>query len=368
MSAATAGDVAADTITAHMDQDREAGMPELDPDPPAPPVGAEAVAELVTIEQFLGDRQHDGAQDLTALLYDIGLAGKLISNRTRRAGLTELMGASGVVNVQGEEQQTLDVYADNVVTALLQRGGRVCAILSEERPEATIVAGNGRYVVVHDPLDGSSNIDSNVSIGTIFGVYARDSDVGTVPDERDWLRCGRDLVAAGYILYGTSTVFVLSIGEGVHCFTLDPEVGEFVLTWADMHHPDTPAYYSFNHASSPLWDQGVGDFVAWLERPDTPQLSQRYIGSAVADFHRNLLHGGIYGYPAETDLPHGKLRMVYEGAPLAFLAEQAGGAGSDGTRPLLDVVPTSIHQRTPVFVGDRGMVERLQDMVRSDLG
>lgn len=342
-------------------------MGELDRDPPAPPVGAQAVAELVTIEQFLQDRAPTGSTGaLTALLYDLALAGKLIANRTRRAGLTELMGASGEINPQGEEQKALDLYADEVVTSLLRRGGRVCAIVSEENAEVTIVDGTGRYVVVHDPLDGSSNIDSNVSIGTIFGIYLRTTDRDGPPDERDWLRAGNDLVAAGYVLYGTSTILVVSTGDGVHAFTLDPEVGEFVLTWADMRHPDKPAYYSFNHASSPLWERGVGDFVAWLERPDTPTLSQRYIGSAVADFHRNLLHGGIYGYPAETGLPQGKLRMVYEGAPLAFLAEQAGGLGSDGTRPLLDIVPTSIHQRTPVFVGDRGLVERLQDMVDAD--
>lgn len=344
-------------------------MTQLDPDPPAPPVGAETVAELVTIEQFLDDRQPETApRGLTSLVYDLALAGKLISNRTRRAGLTELMGASGVVNVQGEEQKALDLYADEVVTSLLRRGGRVCAIVSEERPDVTIVEGTGQYVVVHDPLDGSSNIDSNVSIGTIFGIYRRSSDADGSPTQDDWLRPGRDLAAAGYVLYGTSTMLVLSTGQGVHAFTLDPEVGEFVLTWADMVHPEEPAYYSFNHASSPLWDQGVGDFVAWLERPDTPQLSQRYIGSAVADFHRNLLHGGIYGYPAETGLPEGKLRMVYEGAPLAFLAEQAGGLGSDGHQPLLDIVPTSIHQRTPVFLGHRALVERLQSMVEGDDG
>ena len=336
----------------------------MDVDPPAPPVGAEAVAELVTIEQFLEDRESSiSSSGLTALLYDLALAGKLIANRTRRAGLTELMGASGHINPQGEEQKALDVYADDVVTALLRRGGRVCAIVSEEQSEVTVVPGEGRYVVVHDPLDGSSNIDSNVSVGTIFGVYRRVSDRSGPPDAGDWLRPGRDLAAAGYVLYGTSTMLVLSTGDGVHAFTLDPEVGEFVLTWADLHHPETPAYYSFNHASSPLWEQGVGEFVAWLERPDTPQLSQRYIGSAVADFHRNLLHGGIYGYPAETGLPDGKLRMVYEGAPLAFLAEQAGGLGSDGTRRLLDVVPDTIHQRIPVFLGHHGLVERLQDMV-----
>ncbi len=351
----------------HADHDvhPEVTMTQFDPDPPAPPVGADTVAELVTIEQFLDDRPTESVpRPLTSLLYDLALAGKLIANRTRRAGLTELMGASGVTNVQGEEQKALDLYADEVVTSLLRRGGRVCAIVSEERAEVTVVEGSGQYIVVHDPMDGSSNIDSNVSIGTIFGIYQRTTDVGGPPDESDWLRPGRDLAAAGYILYGTSTILVLSTGQGVHAFTLDPEVGEFVLTWSDMVHPDEPAYYSFNHSSSPLWEQGVGDFVAWLERPDTPSLSQRYIGSAVADFHRNLLHGGIYGYPAETGLPEGKLRMVYEGAPLAFLAEQAGGLGSDGHRRLLDIVPTSIHQRTPVFLGHRALVERLQAMVQ----
>jgi fructose-1,6-bisphosphatase I len=340
-----------------------------DPDPPAPPVGARAVAELVTIESFLLARQPAEATGvLTSLLDDIALAGKLIANRTRRAGLTEMLGASGEVNPQGEEQQQLDVYADDVMTAMLARGGRVCAIVSEERLEPTIVPDGGRYVVVHDPLDGSSNIDSNVSVGTIFGVFEREGDASGRPQDRDWLRPGRELVAAGYILYGTSTMMVYSTGDGVHAFTLDPEVGEFVLTWDDMRFPAAPAYYSFNHASSPLWDQGVGSFVEWLNRPDSPRLSQRYIGSAVADFHRNLLHGGIFGYPAETGLPAGKLRLLYEAAPLAYLAEQAGGLGSDGRRRLLDVEPDDVHQRTPVFVGDRALVTRLQEMVEESSG
>lgn len=332
-----------------------------DQDPPAPPVGAVAASELVTVEQFLRDREPPTASgDLTHVIRALALAGKLITNRTRRAGLTELLGASGVTNVQGEEQKALDLYADDVVTSLLQRTGMVCAVVSEERADVTQLDPDGRYIVVHDPMDGSSNIDSNVSIGTIFGIYRRVSNAGRPPEARDWLRPGRDLAAAGYILYGTSTVMVLSTGDGVHSFTLDPEVGEFVLTWTDMTHPDTPAYYSFNHASSPLWGQGVGEFVAWLERPDTPQMSQRYIGSAVADFHRNLLHGGVYGYPAETGLPDGKLRMVYEGAPLAFLAEQAQGRGSDGVRSLLDIVPEDIHQRTAVFLGTTDLIERLE--------
>lgn len=343
-------------------------MSAVDPDPPAPPVAAQPAVDLITIESFLDETEPTHATGtLTGVLDDISLAGKLIANRTRRAGLTEMLGASGEINPQGEQQKQMDVYADDVMTALLSRSGRVCAIVSEEQPEPTIVPDGGPYVVVHDPLDGSSNIDSNVSIGTIFGIYERVTPADGPPSEEDWLQPGRALVAAGYVMYGTSTMLVQSVGDGVHAFTLDPEVGEFLLTWDDIRYPETPAYYSFNHASSPLWDQGVGAFVEWLNRPDTPRLSQRYIGSAVADFHRNLLHGGIFGYPAETGLPDGKLRLLYEGAPLAYLAEQAGGLGSDGRQPLLDISPTSIHQRTPVFVGDRGLVSRLQAMVEEDI-
>lgn len=335
-------------------------MSAVDPDPAAPPVGGTAAADLVTIERFLLDRQPSTASGtLTQLLDDLALAGKLIASRTRRAGLTELLGKVGTVNVQGEDQATLDLYADEVMAGLLARGGRVAALVSEERAEVTVVDGGGPYVVVYDPLDGSSNIDANVSIGTVFGVYRQEDPTGP-PTEADWLRPGRDLVAAGYILYGTSTMFVYSAGRGVHAFTLDPEVGEFLLTWSDLRFPDTPAYYSFNFAAAPHWEQGMDRFVDWVNDPETPQLSQRYIGSAVADFHRNLLHGGVFGYPGEDDRPEGKLRLLYEAAPLAYLAAQAGGASSNGAQDILDVRPTSIHQRTPLFVGDGRLVERLE--------
>jgi fructose-1,6-bisphosphatase I len=337
----------------------------VDPDPPAPAVGGRAAEGLITIERFLLQRQPTHASgELTALLYDLAVAGKLIASKTRRAGLTDLLGRSGVTNVQGEEQQNLDRYADEAVAGLLSRGGRVCALVSEERADVTIVPDGGPYVVAYDPLDGSSNIDANVSIGTIFGIFRRvDEHVEPGPD--DWLRPGRDLVAAGYVLYGTSTMLVYSTGEGVHAFTLDPEVGEFLLTWSDLVFPPTPAYYSFNLAASSQWERGVERFIEWVEREDTPTMSQRYIGSAVADVHRNLLHGGIFGYPGTVDQPEGKLRLLYEAAPLAFLAEQAGGAGSDGHTRLLDLEPSHIHQRTPVFVGGRDLVERLGDFVET---
>lgn len=336
-------------------------MSNIDPDPGPPPVGGRPAERITTIERFLADHQPASATgSLSRVLDDIALAGKLIASRTRRAGLTEILGKAGAINPQGEEQKLMDVYADEIMTSLLSGRGRVCAIVSEEQADPILLDEAAPYVVVHDPLDGSSNIDSNVSIGTIFGVYRRE-DVSRPPTEADWLRPGRDLIAAGYVLYGTSTMLVYSAGEGVHAFTLDPEVGEFLLTWSDLRFPEHPAYYSLNLASSPFWEAGMERFVDWLHRSDTPDLSQRYIGSAVADFHRNLLHGGVFGYPGEVDRPEGKLRLLYEGAPLAFLAEQAGGRGSNGTRPILDILPTDIHQRTPLFVGDRRLVERLEE-------
>ncbi len=335
-------------------------MSTFDPDPGGPDVGGRAAEGIVTIERFLTDNQPETATgELSRVLDDIAMAGKVIASRTRRGGLTELLGKAGVVNVQGEEQKLMDVYADDVMTSMLSGHGRVSVIVSEERPEPVIIDDSAPYVVVHDPLDGSSNIDSNVSIGTIFGVFRRE-DTTKPPTEADWLRPGRDLVAAGYILYGTSTMMVYSTGQGVHAFTLDHAVGEFLLTWSNCHFPAEPAYYSLNLASIPQWEAGMSRFVDWLNRPDTPNLSQRYIGSAVADFHRNLLHGGVFGYPGEVDRPQGKLRLMYEGAPLAYLAEQAGGRGSDGSRDLLDISPNDIHQRTPVFVGDTRLVDQLE--------
>jgi len=338
-------------------------MSTFDPDPPAPAVGGNPADQLITIKRFLADRQPVGATgNLTGLLYDIALAGKLISSKTRRAGLTDMLGRSGVTNVQGEEQKSLDVYADQVIAGLLGKSGKVCALVSEEQPEVTVFEDGGPYIVTCDPLDGSSNIDANVSIGTIFGVFRR-HDLDNGPTTEDWLRPGSDLVAAGYLLYSTSTMLVYSAGDGVHAFTLDPEAGEFLLTWSDLEFPDDPSYYSFNLAASAHWERGVERFVDWANRDDTPTMSQRYIGSAVSDFHRNLLHGGIFAYPGTDDEPAGKLRLLYEGAPLAYLAEQAGGRGSDSRESLLDLVPTDIHQRTPVFVGARGLVEKLEEFV-----
>ncbi|MBW3562963.1 MAG: class 1 fructose-bisphosphatase [Actinobacteria bacterium] len=318
--------------------------------------------DLVTIERFLLDQQPAQATgDLTALLYDIALAGKLIASRTRRAGLTDILGRAGTTNVQGEDQKVLDVYADEVMHELLGRGGRVSALVSEEQEERTTIPDGGPYVVAYDPLDGSSNIASDVSIGTIFGVFRSEEDRrGTV---QDCLRPGRDLVAAGYILYSTATLLVYSAGDGVHVFTLDPGVGEFLLTDPDVRYPDEPAYYSINYAAAGRWNRDVERYVAWLDSDDPPVLSQRYIGSAVADFHRNLIHGGVFGYPADDEQPEGKLRLLYEAAPLAYLADQAGGYATDGLTALLDITPTELHQRTPVYVGDQGLARQAETLM-----
>jgi fructose-1,6-bisphosphatase I len=323
--------------------------------------------EIITIERFLLSHQPEYARgDLTTLFYDLALAAKMIAAQTRRAGLLDILGYDGATNVQGERQRKLDVYADEIIYNLNDHTGRVCAMVSEEREDWIPIPAQypkGNYVLVYDPLDGSSNIDANVSIGTIFGIY-RALDPANRGRLADCLRPGRDLVAAGYILYGTSTMFVYSAGQGVHGFTLDPELGEFVLTQEQMRFPDESSYYSFNFGAYHTWQPGVQAYADWLRELSQPSLSQRYIGSLVADFHRNLLSGGVFGYPADASNPNGKIRLLYEAAPLAYLAAQAGGYGTDGTRSLLDIQPESLHQRTPLFIGSRDLVEKGMEFMR----
>jgi fructose-1,6-bisphosphatase I len=321
---------------------------------------------LITIERFLLSQQPEYAKgELTTLFYDIALAAKMIATQTRRAALLDVLGYEGTTNIQGERQRKLDVYADDTIFRLNDHTGRLCAMVSEERDEWIPVPDNyskGNYVLVYDPLDGSSNIDTNVTIGTIFGIFRALDDTNRGRLE-DCLRSGRELVAAGYIIYGTSTMFVYSAGQGVHGFTLDPEIGEFLLTHENMRFPDNPSYYSLNYGASRFWEPAVQKYGDWLQTITVPRLSQRYIGSLVADFHRNLLYGGIYGYPGETSLPNGKIRLLYEAGPMAFLAEHAGGYGSDGKQSLLDIKPESLHQRTPVFIGNRSLVEKAEEFI-----
>ena len=322
---------------------------------------------LITIERFLLDRQPEHATgDLTTLFYDIALAGKMIAMQTRRAGLIDILGKEGTTNVQGEEQKKLDVYADDVIYTLNDHTGRLCAMVSEERENWLPIPEKyrkGNYVLVYDPLDGSSNIDANVTIGTIFGIF-RATDVEKRGRLEDCLRRGRDLVAAGYIVYGASTMFIYSAGDGVHAFTLDPEIGEFLLTHENLRFPDQPTYYSLNLGLYNTWEPGVQKYADWLQTCTQPKLSQRYIGSLAADFHRNLLYGGMYGYPADAKSPKGKIRILYEAGPMAFLAEQAGGYGSNGHQSLLEIQPETIHQRTSVFVGSRSLVEKAEEFIR----
>ena len=322
--------------------------------------------QIVTIERFLLEKQPEDAKgDLTAILYDLALAGKIISAQTRRAGLLDLLGLAGKVNVQGENQRKLDLLADDVIIRLNDHTGRIGALVTEEQKEWVRIPKEykkGSYILVYDPLDGSSNIDTNISIGTIFGIY-RVVDKNKRGRLEDCLQPGRNLVAAGYILYGTSTMLVYSAGKGVHSFTLEPSLGEFLLSQESMRFPEKPAYYSFNHASGRYWTKEMNQYIDWLRNSYKHTLSHRYIGSMVADFHRNPIHGGVFGYPAEEKKPNGKIRLLYEAAPLAFLAEQAGGYASDGNQSILDIVPTDIHQRVPVFVGNKNLVKKVEEMI-----
>ncbi len=325
--------------------------------------------KIITIERYILEHQPDFARgDFTNLLYDIAMAAKMIANKTTRAGLADILGAAGSTNVQGEAQQRLDVYADKTIYRLVDHTGRVCVMASEEHEEILEIPPEfpkGRYVLVYDPLDGSSNIDVNVSIGTIFGVY-RCVDWARRGRVEDCLQAGNKLLAAGYVLYGSSTMLVYSTGQGVHGFTLDPHIGEFLLSHPNIRFTDPPTYYSANHSNFGRWSPGVQNFTRWLQGrhgADRPALSERYIGSLVADFHRNLLRGGVFMYPAENGKPHGKIRLLYEAAPLAFLAQQAGGYASDGRRNILDIEPEVLHQRTPIFIGNYGLVRKAEEFI-----
>ncbi len=323
--------------------------------------------KIVTIERFILENQpvHAGGE-FTYLLYDIALAAKAIAHKTTRAGLVDVLGREGTTNIQGEDQQKLDVYADSIIFRLCDHTGRLCVMASEEHEGLLHIPAHfakGKYVLVFDPLDGSSNIDVNVSVGTIFGIY-RCLDWALRGRLEDVLQPARELVAAGYVLYGSSTMLVYSTGKGVHGFTLDPELGEFLLSHENISYPEPPSYYSANHAYFPRWSPGVQQFIQWMQAQ--PGISERYVGSLVADFHRNLLRGGIFLYPPEHRKPQGKLRLLYEAGPLGFLAEQAGGYASDGSRSVLDIIPTDLHTRVPLFVGNRSLVEKLEGFIQAE--
>lgn len=340
------------------------------------------MSKVITLHEFIMDRQAEfpfASGELSRLLNDIAVASKIVTRDVRRAGLVDdILGAQGEINIQGEEQQKLDVIADRQFIKMFELGGEVCGIASEENDDFMAFEGEkskkGKYVVLFDPLDGSSNIDVNVSIGTIFSVYRRVSPIGTMATMEDMLQAGAKQVAAGYVLYGSSTMLVYTTGHGVNGFTLDPSIGEYCLSHPNMKMPEQSRLYSMNEGNIDICHQGIKDYIKYCqgdEKATGRPYSGRYIGSLVADFHRSLIKGGIYIYPGTTSSPKGKLRLLYECNPLAMIAEQAGGLATTGDRRVLDIVPSELHERIPYIVGSRKMVERLQaciDAVNASVG
>lgn len=317
-----------------------------------------------TLDRFISKKQDAysyATGELSQLLRDIALAGKIINREVNKSGISDIIGAYGDKNVQGEKQQKLDVIANIRFTRALKNGGMTCAIVSEEEKEIIHLDQNCRYVVCIDPLDGSSNIDVNVSIGTIFSIYKRISPIGGPVQDEDVLQLGTEQIAAGYILYGSSTMLVYTTGHGVHSFTLEPSLGEFVLSNEALTCPEVGDIFSINEGNYYEFGQEIKDYI---EECKHNRMSARYIGSLVADFHRNMLKGGIYLYPATIKLPNGKLRLLYECNSLAFVVEQANGAATDGTKRIMEIEPTSFHQRTPFMIGSKKMVDRVTELTR----
>ena len=325
---------------------------------------------VVTIDRFIVEQEHlypKATGRLSGILYDLALASKMIANKVRLAGLADILGAEGTDNVQGEAQQKLDVIANDIIIKALDHGGRLCAMASEEEPDIIRIPEKfrrGKYLLLFDPLDGSSNIDVNVPVGTIFSVLQKVTE-GEDGCLEDMLQAGAKQVAAGYVIYGASTMLVYTTWQGVHGFTHDPSIGEFLLSHPDMRIPEHGRYLSVNDSYSPLWSDDMRNVIRRMRGLDGKReaMSVRYVGSLVADFHRNLLGGGLFAYPANSKSPKGKLRLLYECNPLAFIVEQAGGAATNGRERILDVQPTELHERSPYFVGSKADVEMATAML-----
>jgi len=326
-----------------------------------------------TLGEFIINKQSEfkySSGELSRLINSIRLAGKIVNHEVNKAGLVDILGTAGAENIQGEDQQKLDVYANEVFINTLVNREIVCGIASEEEDDfISIIGGNkkndNKYVVLMDPLDGSSNIDVNVSVGTIFSIYRRVTPAGTPVTLEDFLQPGKQQVAAGYIVYGTSTMIVYSTGHGVNGFTLNPAIGTYYLSHPNMKFPEKGNIYSVNEGNYIHFPKGVKKYIKYCqeEEGDRPYTS-RYIGSLVSDFHRNMIKGGIYIYPSTSKNPDGKLRLLYECNPMAFLAERAGGKASNGFERILDIVPTELHQRVPFFCGNKEMVEKAEKFMR----
>jgi fructose-1,6-bisphosphatase I len=329
---------------------------------------------ILTLDEFTiaSLRQFPQATgELSMLLRDIGLAAKRVNVEVNKAGLVDILGDAGTVNVQGEDVKKLDVFANNQFMHVLHRGISCAGIASEELDDFVAfddeVSMNSKYVCLFDPLDGSGNIDVNVSIGTIFAIYRRVSERGTPVVLEDFLQKGKNQVAAGYIVYGSSTMLVYATKRGVNGFTLDPSIGEFSLSHPDIKCPEKGKIYSVNHGNYFQYNEGVRSYITACQnktKENGGPYTQRYIGSMVADVHRNLIKGGLFMYPGTTDKPKGKLRLLYESNPFAFIVEVAGGRATDGEQPILEIQPTELHQRTPLFIGSRKMMEELEENLK----
>ncbi|NJB36425.1 MULTISPECIES: class 1 fructose-bisphosphatase [Flavobacteriaceae] len=330
-------------------------------------------AKNMTMGEFIIANQNNfkyTSGELSRLLNGIRLAAKVVNHEVNKAGLVDITGAAGETNVQGEDQQKLDVLANDKFIQTLKNREIVCGIASEEEDDFITINSfdenhQNKYVVLIDPLDGSSNIDVNVSVGTIFSIYRRVTPVGTPVTMEDFLQPGNKQIAAGYIIYGTSTMYVYTTGHGVNGFTLNPALGTFYLSHPNMQFPEDGNIYSVNEGNYVHFPQGVKDYIKYCQKEegDRPYTS-RYIGSLVSDFHRNMIKGGIYMYPQTSKAKNGKLRLLYECNPMAFLAEQANGKASDGTQRIMDIEPTELHQRVPFFCGSKNMVEKAEEFLR----
>jgi len=328
---------------------------------------------VLTLGQFIIEKQNDfpyAKGELSRLLRDIGIASKIVNREVNKAGLLDILGDAGTINIQGESQKKLDMFANEQFISALQSGGECCIVASEENDEFVYIDGefskNAKYIVAIDPLDGSSNIDVNVAVGTIFSIYRRKSADGKATNA-DVLQKGTEQVAAGYVIYGSSTMLVYTTGKGVNGFTLDPSIGEFCLSHPQMKIPDNGAIYSINEGNYVHFPEGVKKYLKYCQIEDAttfrPYIS-RYIGSMVADIHRNMIKGGIFIYPTTSSAPNGKLRLVYECNPMAFIIEQAGGRATDGYSRILDKDVTSLHQRSAIFIGSENMVLKVEELMR----
>lgn len=330
---------------------------------------------FMTIERHIieGEKKHPGATgELSRLLSDLVLAFKVISLEVNKAGLVDILGFAGAQNVHGEEVKKLDMYAHEMLFKAMDHGGHLCIMASEEEEDIIHIPSNyeiGKYVLLFDPLDGSSNIDANVSIGTIFSIYKRITPDGNPGTLEDCLQQGLHQVAAGYVVYGSSTILVYTTNEGVHGFTLDPSIGEFILSHEDIKIPKKGRIYSINEGNYKYWHPGLKKYIKYLQEEDMGSqrpYSTRYIGSMVADVHRTLLYGGIFMYPADSRSPKGKLRLMYECNPMALIIEAAGGRASDGKLRLLEIKPTGLHERCPIFIGSEYDVKQVEEFMAAE--